>query len=48
MHVMEIVRLFMVSHIILDAGTKFVVEGMIEGIITVANLGDILVELNYS
>ncbi len=44
MHVTEIVRLSVVSHIILDAGTKFMVEGMMEGIITITNLADVLVE----
>ncbi len=38
MHVAEIVRLPMVSHIILNACTKSAVEGMVEGIIAVANL----------
>ncbi len=38
MHVPEIVRLPVVSHIILNAGTKSMVEGMMEGIIAVANL----------
>ncbi len=33
--------------IILDAGTKSTVEGMAEGIITVANLRGILIELNH-
>ncbi len=35
MHVTDIVRLSMVSHIILDVGTKSAVEGMTEGIIAV-------------
>ncbi len=37
----------MVSHIILDVGAKSVVEGIAEGIITVANLRGILIKLNY-
>ncbi len=37
----------MVSHIILDASAKPMVEGMVEGIIAVANLGGILIELNH-
>ncbi len=47
MHVTEIVKLSVVSHIILDAGTMSVVEGMTEGIIAVTDLGGILIELNH-
>ena len=35
------------SHIILDAYTKSAVESMAKGIVTVANLGGILIELNH-
>lgn len=38
MHVTEIVRLLMMSHIILDAGTKSMVKDMVERIIAIANL----------
>ncbi len=47
MHVAEIVRLPVVSHIILDACTKSAVESMAKGIVAVANLGGILIELNH-
>ncbi len=45
---MEIVRLLVVSYIILDTCTKSMVEGMAEGIITVANLEGTLIELNHA
>ncbi len=35
------------SHIILDASTKSTVESMAKGIVAVANLGGILIELNH-
>ncbi len=35
------------SHIILDACTKSAVESMAKGIVAVANLGGILIELNH-
>ncbi len=44
---MEIVQLPVVSHIILDACTKSVVESMAKGIVAVANLGGIFIELNH-
>ncbi len=44
---MEIVRLPVMSHIILDMCTKSAVESMVKGIITIANLGGILIELNH-
>ena len=44
---MEIVRLPVVSHIILNACTKSTVESMVKGIVAVANLGGILIELNH-
>ncbi len=44
---MEIVWFSVVSHIILDACTKSVVESMVKGIVAVANLGGILIELNH-
>ncbi len=44
---MEIVRLSMMSHIILNACTKSVVEGMAKGIVTVSDLGGVLIELNH-
>ncbi len=44
---MEIVRLPVVSHIILNACAKSVVESMAKGIVAVANLGGILIELNH-
>ncbi len=44
---MEIVRLPMVSHIILNACAKSTVESMAKGIVAVANLGGILIELNH-
>ncbi len=47
MYVTEIVRLFVVSHIILDADIKSVVEGMTERIIAIINLRGVLVELNH-
>ncbi len=47
MHVAEIVRFPVVSHIILNACAKSVVESMAKGIVTVANLGGILIELNH-
>ncbi len=47
MHVMEIIRFSMVSHIILNVCTKSAVESMVKGIVAVANLGGILIELNY-
>ncbi len=47
MHVAEIVRLPMVSHIILNACAKSVVESMAKGIVAVANLRCILIELNH-
>ncbi len=47
MHVMEIVRLPVVSHIILDACTKSAVESVVKEIIAIANLGGILTELNH-
>ncbi len=37
----------MVSHIILNACTKSTVESMVEGIVAIANLGGILIELNH-
>ncbi len=37
----------MMSHIILDACTKSTVESMAKGIVAVANLGGILIELNH-
>ncbi len=37
----------MVSHIVLNACTKSAVEGMATGIVTVANLGGVFVELNH-
>ncbi len=47
MHVAEIVRLPMVSHITLNACTKSAVESMVKGIVAIANLGGILIELNH-
>ncbi len=47
MHIAEIVRLPVVSHIILDACTKSMVESMAKGIVAIANLGGILIELNH-
>ncbi len=47
MHVAEIVWLPVVSHIILDVCTKSTVESMAKGIVAVANLGGILIELNH-
>ncbi len=47
MHVTEIVRLSMMSHIIFNACTKSAVEGMAKGIVTVTDLGGILIELNH-
>ncbi len=44
---MEIVRLPVVSHIILNVCTKSTVESMVEEIIAVANLGGILIEPNH-
>ncbi len=44
---MEIVRLPMVSYIIFNVCTKSMVESMAEGIIAIANLGGILIELNH-
>ncbi len=44
---MEIVRLSMVSHIILHVSAKSAADGMAEGIIAVANLGGVLIELNH-
>ncbi len=48
MHVAEVVRFPVVSHIILNACAKSVVESMVKGIVTVANLGGgVLIELNH-
>ncbi len=47
MHVTEIVRLPMVSHIILNACTKSMVESMAKGIVAVTDLGGVLIELNH-
>ncbi len=47
MHVAEIVRFPVVGHIILNACAKSVVESMVKGIIAIANLGGILIELNH-
>ncbi len=47
MHVTEVVRLPVVSHIILNVFAKSVVESMAKGIVTVAHLGGVLVELNH-
>ena len=43
---MEVIRLTMVSHIILNSCAKSMVESMAKGIVAVANLGGILIELN--
>ena len=37
----------MVSHIILDACAKSAVESMAKGVIAIANLGGVLIELNH-
>ncbi len=47
MHVAEIVRFPVVSHIVLDACAKSVVESMAKGVVAVANLGCILIELHH-
>ncbi len=47
MHVTEIVRFPVVSHIILNVCAKSTVESMAKGIVAVANLGGILIELNH-
>ncbi len=47
MHVTEIVRLPVVSHIILNVCTESAVESMAKGIVAIANLGGILIELNH-
>ncbi len=47
MHVTEIVRLPVMSHIILNACTKSAVEDMAKGIVVVADLGGVLIELNH-
>ncbi len=44
---MEIVKLPVVSHIILNIYAKSTVESMAKGIITIANLGGVLIELNH-
>ncbi len=46
-HVTEIVRLPVVSYIIINVCTKSMVESMVKGIVAVANLGGVLVELNH-
>ncbi len=47
MHIAEIVRLPMVSHIILNVCAKSAVKSMAKGIVTIANLGGVLIELNH-
>ncbi len=44
---MEVVRLPVMSHIILNACAKSMVESMVKEIVAIANLGGILIELNH-
>ncbi len=44
---MEIVRFPVVSHIILNACAKSTVESMAKGIVAIANLRGILIELDH-
>ncbi len=44
---MEIVRLPVVSHVILNVCAKSAVESMAKGIVAIAHLGGILIELNH-
>ena len=46
-HIAEVIGFSMMGHIVLDAGTKSAVEGLAKGIVSIANLGSILVKLNH-